>query len=104
MKNLVKFKKLDIAKYKSLKTRNLDFAKTNFFGIDFLSSRLKKSLFTYKKPLLKYYYLDLEYYIQIKIDVYGFAISRILNKFILNKSFSNDITNKKLNFFEFKIS
>lgn len=99
MKNFVKFKKLDVAKYKSLKPRNLDFAKTNSFRIDFLPLRLKKSLSTYKKPLLKHYYLDLEYYIRIEIDVYGFAISRILNKLILNKLFSNYVTNEKLNFF-----
>lgn len=99
MKNLVKFKKLDSAKYKSLKARNLDFAKTNSFGTDFLPSRLKKSLSIYKKPLLKHYYLVLKYYIRIEIDVYSFAISKILNKLILNKLFYNYVTNEKLNFF-----
>ncbi len=72
---LTKPKKSDL-----VKTQN--FAKTNFFGMDFLTPGVKKAFIHLRKafiktPILRYF--NLECHIRIEIDIVGYAIGEVLS-------------------------
>ncbi len=87
---------------KSAKSKKPNFAKTNF-GIDFLTSRAKKTFIHLQKafieaPILRHF--DPECHIQIVIDASGYAIDGVLSQMTsdhLDQLTSNHVIHKNIN-------
>lgn len=88
--NLTKFKKFDLTK---------DFAKVNFFKIDFPISEGQKAFIYQWKAFIKaliFKHFDLKYYIYVKIYNLSYAFSKVLSQIFINQSSSNYMIYKYL--------
>ena len=86
---LTKSKKPDLAK--------ANFVKNNSFKTDFLIFKAKKAFMHLQKaftkaPILRHFYS--KYYIRIKTDISGYAISGVLCQMTLDQHFSNHVIHK----------
>lgn len=72
----------NLAKSDLVNTKKSNFVKANFFGADFLTSKVKKAFTHHLKAFteaLILYRFELKCYIRIKTNALGYAISGILN-------------------------
>lgn len=98
---MIKFKKSNIEKL--AKSKKSEFAKANFFGSTFFTTKAKLAFTQLKQAFTKtfiLYYFDLKCHIYIKMDIFRFINCEILSQMKLDY-----VTNKNLdlNFAKSKI-
>ena len=79
---------------KLAKSKKPIFAKTNFFGTDFLITGAKKAFIHLQKAFTKasiFKYFDLKRHIWTEINASGYAIGEVFSQMILNQSFSDHL-------------
>lgn len=95
---LIKSKKSDLLKS--------NFAKVDFFGMDFHIFKTKKTFIHLWKAFTKaslFKYFDSKYHIQIETNILGYIIGKVLSPIILDQCFFNYVTQKNTNLFKSKI-